>query len=205
MCENTHEYNEFPPRTIGGPSGDYEIMCDVTSAETVEYSVVSVAGGDAGPYTVIASGNQKPATLLFTGTQIFGGANQSHIGHFEIDGMVLHSPGISSIPAPERWLPLANQQRKVLIRIDTPGGTSAFVTIQLRDKVLKRIPQPFITVHPEEMEQYHAERERRIQQSVYGEEGELEVYGHKGVAGGVRVLTTGERPTGAGQQQFKRK
>src|SRR6266567_4646483 len=160
MCDHTEEYNEFPPRTIGGPTGDYEIMADVTSASWLEYSIISTAGGDAGPYTVVVSGTQKPFLLSFTGAQTFGSAAVSSIGNPIIDGTVLHSSGISSVPLTGRWLRVANQQRKVFARIDTPANSSAFVTIQFRARILQKIPKPFVTVQPHEEQQMNAERER---------------------------------------------
>ncbi len=206
MCESKYEYQEFLPRTVGGPSGNYELMSEVTSAEFVEFCVLSTAGGDAGPYTITVSGNLQPPQLLFNGSQLFGSATLGVDGQAVIDGIVLHSGGISSISLIGRWIRVVNQQRKVFARIDTPTNTSAFVTIQFRDCILKKIPDVFHTVHLSEEAQYYHERAKRIEAAVFGQEGELEVYGHMpGQPGTTREIETGEALIKGGQRMFKRK
>jgi len=204
MCETKYEYQEFLPRTIGGPSGNYELMAEVTSAEFVEFCVLSVAGGDAGPYTIIISGNLQPSTLLLTGASAFGTTSQGVNSQSVIDGIVLHSPGISSVPFANRWIRVVNQQRKVFARIDTPANTSAFVTIQFRDCILKRVPKPFVTVHPSDEAQYGHMRARRIEAAVLGKEGELETFGKvPGMPGTTREIETGETIIKGAQRMFK--
>ncbi len=206
MCQEKYEYQEFLPRTVGGPSGNYELMSEVTSAEFVEFCVLSTAGGDAGPYTIVVSGNQIPFQLAFNGSQLFGSSTLGVNGQAVIDGMVLHSSGISSVSLIGRWIRVVNQQRKVFARIDTPLNTSAFVTIQFRDCILKKVPDVFYTVHPSEEAQYNQERARRIEAAVWGKEGEHEIYGQRTVnPGTVREIETGESVIKGGQRMFKRK
>ncbi len=206
MCQEKYEYQEFLPRTVGGPSGNYELMSEVTSAEFVEFCVLSTAGGDSGPYTIVVSGNQIPFQLLFNGSQLFGSSTLGVNGQAVIDGMVLHSSGISSVSLIGRWIRVVNQQRKVFARIDTPLNTSAFVTIQFRDCILKKVPDVFYTVHPSEEAQYNQERARRIEAAVLGKEGEYEIYGNRTVnPGTVREIETGESVIKGGQRMFKRK
>jgi hypothetical protein len=189
MCGSCHDnFNEFPPRFFGGPSGDYFIIADMISAEWLEYRIVSIALGDAGPGTLIitASDIEFPETYPWDGTVTFTDTATPN-------GIIYRMSATTSPPIVPTWVRIVGPQRRLLARIDVPANTSMFVTVQFRAKVLKTIPSPFVTVHPEHQEQYHLERAQRVKDAVLGKEGETIEYGTRPAKGRtVRELVTGK-------------
>lgn len=164
------DYNVFPAVTIGGGSGDYLLRVPVSSKDTTEFCVVSVASLTANPGTVQVSGIDRPTTI--NGAPTFTDANF-------IRGQVIAVGANNTIPMGESFYDQINLPRgEVYVRID---GTNAYilVTIKFRVKILKKVPAPFRTVKPEQEQLVHQERERRIQEAVLAQEGEQYTYGKR--------------------------
>ncbi len=180
------DYTDFPCVSIGGPSGDYFIRAPVVSNEYIDFSVVAVAvmGGANG--VIQTSGNDRPRALDTTGASKYDDT-------FFIGSQVIFCPGNNSVPVGNSFYDrVANQQGTVFIRID--GATFATVTVKMRAKILKAIPDKFVTAKPEHKEQYHYERERKIQEAVLGIEGETIEYSDRpGKPRTVRSLQTGSQ------------
>lgn len=171
MC-NTAEYNYFPPRIIGGPSGDYFLPVDCPSNAYAEYCVVSIANGDTGPTDVIISGGFKPQSgLKWDGTAIYGQENTNP--QASVDGQIYRVVATTSVTPAEQWIRIPNSQDRIFIRIDAPINTSCYVSIRNRVRYLNRVPAPFKTVEPGHEEAYHNERELRIMEA-FGKQGEIE-------------------------------
>ncbi len=186
MCTDIDNYTSIPAMTVGGPPGDYIIRCPIPSSEYAEFSIVSVAVIGNNSAVIQASGLDRPRTLDTSGTSVYNDTTF-------IRSQVTQCPANTSIPIGDSFYDrIGNERGDVFIRID--GAVAAFVTVKMRVKKLTKIPAPFTTVHPEDREQYHYERERRIQDATLGQEGEMEVYGTRPGRPGVRSLTTGEPP-----------
>lgn len=134
--EQSDHYNYFPAMTIGGPTGDYEIISPVPSGRWAEYSIVAIANGDTGSSSVFVSGRSAPVQLLYNGSQTMNK-----------DAFV---PGIAarvaatttSYPALADFEKVTHSQQKVFVRIDVTGGGSCFVTLKFREKLHTVIPGP---------------------------------------------------------------
>ncbi len=187
MCTDIDNYTSVPAMTVGGPPGDYIIRCSIPSSEYAEFSIVSIAVVGNNSAVIQSSGLDRPRTLDTSGSSIYNDTTF-------IRSQVIQCPANNSIPIGDSFYDrIANERGDVFIRID--GAVAAFVTVKMRVRKLTKIPAPFVTVHPENKEQYNYERERRIQEAVLGQEGELEVYGTRpGRKGQVRTLATGEPP-----------
>ncbi len=154
------EYEEFPPITLGGPTGDYSVRCPVTSARWVEYKICSVAFSLAG--SIVISGNGKPALGLdYSGGTTYNTDNC-------IWGEAYASGGSGSIPVDGLWRRITDSEKKLFVRIDTNGAL--FTSIQFRIRVLDIIPGPATTVHPDYPEQLHAARADAVRQRLQIEE-----------------------------------
>ncbi len=185
MCNCTHEYNEFAPRTIGGPSGDYSMLADVVSSEWVEFRILSIAEGDAGPGTIIVTGKGVPKALMWDGSVTLNDNSSA-------EGTIFRIGSTISVPITPTWVRVVHSQKRVFMRLDIPANTSCYVTFQFRSKILTRIPGPAMTVHPAQEHMVHQARSRRIEEAVLGREGEIKEYGERPAKGGtVRSLQTG--------------
>jgi len=117
-------------------------------------------------------------------------------------GIFVSAPTNTTIPMTEMWEKITNQLGNIFML--TTGGTSSFITLKYRVKVLTRVPRPFVTVHPSEEAQYGQERARRIEAAVLGKEGELETFGKvPGMPGTTREIETGEAIIKGAQRMFK--
>jgi hypothetical protein len=190
MCEK-ESYLEFPVRTVGGPSGDYAMIADVVSCDWVEFRVVAFSALNAGPFIATITGTEieTQEALVTDGSVTYTVDGTSDKSFY---GTVLCVASKSTIVNATDWHRVVGPQRRVVMRLDGPANSSGYVSLQFRARILTRIPAPARTVHPSEQQQSHYERERRIQNAVYGKEGELEVYGdHPKPGPGVRELTPG--------------
>lgn len=179
MCGNeTPNYNLFPSQTIGGPPGLYKMRCPVPSKELAEFCVVSISNFLTNPSTILVSGTDQPPIIDTTGTTTFDDTS--------FQRCQLYSLAVSSSVTPnEQWDIITSPQGYIFVRII--GGACSFVTIKFREKILRAIPAPARTVNPNESEQYHQERAKRVQSMVLGKEGELEEYGKRpGQLAGIR-------------------
>lgn len=180
------DFNEYPPRTIGGPSGNYILTADVVSAEWIEYRVLRAVMGDTGPGSALVTGDDVQLTALntlpYNGTVTLSDNTFSR-------GLPFHLLATTTDNQPTPWIRVTNPQKRVCARIDTPANISLYLTIQFRDKILTKVPQPFKTVHPNDEKEYHNEREKRINKA-FGREGELETYAKHTTTGGIRKVTT---------------
>lgn len=169
MCSND-EYNYHPSITVGGPPGTYKVNPPVLSMQYAEFCVVAVSCRAAGPTMMLVSGSDNQAALDVTGNTTYND-NSSVRGAFYV-------AGTNSTTTPQEiWERIANSQGNVFVTIT--GGTSAFITIKFRERIIKRIQGP-LKAMPQDMvvrgdyNQIHHEREKRIQESVFGEAGEQE-------------------------------
>lgn len=170
MCEQHEQYNYFPAITVGGPPGLYQVRCPINSKQWGEYCIVGTVIGAAGPGTAIVSGVDQPPSVDFTGASTYN--DQTFIR-----GEIYRGGTNTTISPAELWHRITNDQGVVFIT--TLTATSIFVTIKFRVKILTKIPAPFITVNPEDMEQYHYAREENIKRHVLNLEGELVEYGRE--------------------------
>lgn len=169
----THEdgslYNEFPPFTIGGPTGNYTIPADVKSARWVEYRVVSIAASNNGS-CLISGRAAPPQGLDYSGGTTYNDDSRVPGEAYSMGGSGSFSPGI------EGWRRIASSERKLYIRIDTNGAL--FVSIQFRARILERIPGPSTTVHPDHEHQMNVHRANQIQEHMQSVG--IPGYAHKG-------------------------
>jgi hypothetical protein len=159
------EYIEFPARIVGGATGDYFIDCDVKSCRWAEYIVTGISNGAASASTIVVSGNIKPGDLNYVGaagTALNGtsdGAGNYVLGN---SFTVLAS---TSIPAPMvLWERIQHSAKRVFIRINAGSNNSCYVNIRFRIAVLKRIPGPAHTVHPEHGQKLNDARAEAVKQ-----------------------------------------
>lgn len=199
MCDDNKEYNVFPPKTIGGPTGNYSITADVVSSEYIEYRVVQIAMGDTSPGNIFVTGDALQASAL--NTIPYGGTVTLNDNSFA-RGLPFRLGATTTLNQPSPWIRVTNPQKIVSVRIDCPALTSAFIAIQFRDKILTKIPQPFKTVLPEDEKEYHNEREKRIKEA-FGREGELELYG-KSNGNNRRIRGISTEPGDREERTFKR-
>jgi hypothetical protein len=172
ITDEHDDLEEFPARTIGGPSGDYFLTCDVTAILLAEYRVISIACGDAGPGTVMISGKGSPPSNVKWDGSI--SANDDHI----FDGAIYRLGSTKTLSVVPIWTRVVNSQKRVSVRIDVPASTSAYVSIQFRVKRLEEIPEPPRTVHPDQGHLLNQERAENINRRLaelgipgYAEEG----------------------------------
>lgn len=160
-------YNEFPPITIGGPTGDYKVQADVTSARWVEYRVVSVAFSGNG--SVVVSGRTAPKGLDYSGGTTYNTDTKVY-------GEAYASGGSDTKMGDGFWRRVSSSTKEVYVRID--ASVVAFVSVQFRARILERIPGPATTVHPDHAHQMNIERSRLIEDHLkaVGVPG----YAHKG-------------------------
>lgn len=179
MCEShAPNYNFFPSLTIGGPPGLYKVRCPVPSKELAEYNVVSIANFLTNPATVLVSGTDQPPAIDTTGASTFDDTTFQRCQAYSLAVS-------SSITPNEQWDIITSPEGYVFVRI--VGGVCTFVTIKFREKILRAIPAPARTVNPNEPEQYHQLRAKKVQNMVLGKEGELEEYGSRpGQLAGIR-------------------
>lgn len=162
------EYNIFPSQGIGGPPGLYKMRCPVPSKSFAEYCVVSVANGATSAATVLVSStDQPPATFDTSGTTTYDDTS------FQRQLTYIVSINNSFSP-PELWEQMTSPQGYIFVRII--GSVFTFVTIKFREKILKAVPAPAVTVDPYAPEQYHYQRSKKIENMVLGREGEIEEY-----------------------------
>lgn len=154
MCISNDEqlYQEAPAVTIGGPSGDYELIAPVTSCRWAEYAVVSVANGDGGSGSVVVSGDSAPKALAYDGTVTLNKDNF-------VRGRAYRVAATTSTPGdPDSYERITHSQKKVFVRIDAANNTSIYVTLKFRMRILDRVPGPSTTVHPDHAHQLNIAR-----------------------------------------------
>lgn len=172
MCEE-QAYNYFPAQMIGGGIGDYLVRVPVSSSKEVEFAVLAITNTQGKTMTIQVSGVGPPKTL--DGTQ-----NSSYNDTSFVPAMVFTTQAntASTLPTPV-YDKVTNADGIVYVRIDGAGGSCAYVTIKFRVKIIRVIPAPFNTVHPDAMAAMHKEREMRILDRTLQTEGELAVYGQQ--------------------------
>lgn len=202
MCES-QDYQYFPSQMIGGGVGDYLVRVPVSSSKEVEFAVLAITNTQGKTMTIQVSGVGPPKTL--DGTQ-----NSSYNDTSFVPSMVFSTQAntASTLPTPV-YDRVTNADGIVYVRVDGAGGSCAYVTIKFRVKILRVIPAPFTTVHPDAMAAMHKEREMRIQQSVLQTEGELVTYGKQPGPAGTIIKPddfTGDSATGlrSGVSQYQR-
>jgi hypothetical protein len=171
MCDHSEfDYEEFPSRTLGGGSGSYELLCDVTSCHHAEFIIVSVTTGDAvGITKVFVSGNgPQPANAKLDYAGTTGAAlNKDNAAK----GMAFSLLASTCIFAPMQfWERITDSQKKVYVRIDTPASNSVYASIRFRIARLKVIPGPSTTVHPDNMQAMSQARADAVRQRLGLEE-----------------------------------
>lgn len=160
MCDHCGMYTYLDIMTIGGPSGDYELIAPMESAKWIEYRLVAVANSNFGDSRVQISGRGKPTTLAFDNTVTI---NKNDFIH----GRVLYIPASSTLNGEaELWERVVSSQKKLFVRIDANGNGAAFVNVQFRARIIDVIPGPFPSVHPDLGHQMNIERTERVEKRL---------------------------------------
>ena len=142
----TDGYEYFPPVTIGGPTGDYFIICPVTSCQWAEFAVDTIVNGDGGTGAIVISGNSVPKALDYTGLTANTFTNQVFL-----KGWPVRIPATTTQFINSDYERITNSEKKVFARIDAAATTSMYITLRFRIKVLTIIPGPSHEVHPDHM------------------------------------------------------
>lgn len=146
MCEHAEDYEYFPAITVGGPAGDYSIATPTSSNRWTEFSIVSITNGDGGAGSVVISGNSKPKAVAIDGSVTLNNDNV-------IKGIICRVAASATVsPGGDSYERVTNSEKKVFLRIDPAASTSIFVAIRFRNRLLKVIPGPSTTVHPDNMQ-----------------------------------------------------
>ena len=200
--EPSNDYILLGIHAIGGPTGDYMFDPEITSDDWVEYRILNIANGAVGPTYVQFSSVSPPTPLAWDGTKTINNTN-SYPNLVYVLGAT--NPPVPSSP----WIRIINQPGILYMRIDTPLNNAVYASLQSRSRILKKIPQPFVTVRPEDEKLVHAMREVKIQQAVLGIAGEEYAYATRpienepiveppGLARGEREQTTRQPVTKLG-------
>jgi hypothetical protein len=144
-----------PPVIIGGPTGDYKVLADITSARWVEYRVLALAFSNSG--ACVISGGRKPIALDYS-----GGNTLNDDSHGYGEPYVAGSSG--SVSGSKEWIRVTHSEKRVFARIDTNG--TIFIALQFRPCLLEIIPGPAETVHPDHAHKMNEARAGRINDSL---------------------------------------
>ena len=160
------EYIEFPARIVGGGTGNYEIECDVESCQWAEYMVVGISNGAvAGQGAVIVNGNSRAS--IQAGLDYTAAAGKSLNKDNSLKGMAWTLLASTSQPAPMTyWERITNSEKRVFVRIDAQSSCSMYVSIRFRIAVLKIIPGPSVTAHPDHAHQVNIARSDATRQRL---------------------------------------
>ena len=163
--QNDNDYQYFPSRTIGGPTGDYELISPIPSGKWAEFLIVDVTFGTGTTSSVLVSGNAKFPQLAYDGSKAIGLADGK--GGSAITAIPFRDNNIGlSIIGPMPWERITNSEQKVFVRIDTADGASVYVTIKFRERILKIIPGPPVQVHPDHAHQLNIAREEKTHERL---------------------------------------
>lgn len=154
-------YQEFPPITIGGPTGDYFARCPVPSARWAEYAIDSVVNGDGGTGAIVVSGNSAPKALDYTGQATIKLNDDA-----AFYGTPIRVGSTLTQPINSDYVRITNSERKVFARIDAAAATSLYITIRFRTRILERIPGPSKEVHPDHADNMNRLRSETINQRL---------------------------------------
>ncbi len=154
-------YQEFPPITIGGPSGDYFFKCPVPSARWAEFAIDSIVNGDGGTGAVVVSGNSIPKAFDYSGSSVIKLTDDA-----ASYGIPIRVGATLTQPINSDYVRITNSERKVFVRIDAAASTSMYVTLRLRARILERIPGPSKEVHPDHPENMSKLRADTINQRL---------------------------------------
>lgn len=179
MCHDP-SYEEFPPITIGGPTGDYFITAPVVSCRWAEFAVDLVVNGDGGTGAVVISGSvgggNPPKALDYTGSAAIKFSDDAYL-----KGWPIRIPATTTQLVNSSWERITNSQKRVYLRIDAAASTSIYITLRFRVKVLSHIPGPSHEIHPDYEDVLNAARSETTRQRLrdmgipgYAEEEPLE-------------------------------
>ncbi|HEV2580464.1 MAG TPA: hypothetical protein VGT44_06390 [Ktedonobacteraceae bacterium] len=154
--EATPHYQEFPPVTIGGPTGDYSIVCPVTSGRWAEFAIDSIVNGDGGTGALVISGRNPPKALAYDGSVKIDGTNDSVF----LYATPIRIPATTTLHPNSAFERITSSEKRVYMRIDAAASTSIYVTLRFRLRILERIPAPAATVHPDHAHNMNKERAR---------------------------------------------
>ena len=164
--QNDNDYQYFPSRTIGGPTGDYELLSPIPNGKWAEFLITDVTFGTATVSSVLISGDSKLSQLVYDGSKAIGLADGKE-GQSFVTGIPFRDNNIGlSIIGPMPWERITNSQQKVFVRIDTTDGASVYVTIKFRERLLKIIPGPAVQVHPDHQHQLNIAREEKTHERL---------------------------------------
>jgi hypothetical protein len=166
MCAGTDPtYEEFPPVTIGGPTGNYFITSPIVSCRWAEFCVDLIVNGDGGTGAVVISGSVgggfPPAALDYTGI-----ATNKFSDDAIFKGWPIRVPATSTTMINSSWERITNSQKRIHVRIDAAASTSLYLTLRFRVKVLERLPGPSHEVHPDYWENMNKAREHMTTQRL---------------------------------------
>ncbi|HVB23614.1 MAG TPA: hypothetical protein VNG51_16875 [Ktedonobacteraceae bacterium] len=154
-------YTNLPARTIGGASGDYSLICDITSNQWAEYAIDCVVNGDGGTGAVVVSANGKPSALDYTGIS----TNKMDVDAV-LKGWPIRIPATSTMMINSSYERIPGSTGKLYIRIDAAASTSLFVVIRFRIAELQIIPGPSVEVHPDHEQQLNIARSETTTQRL---------------------------------------
>ena len=173
-------YNEFPPITVGGVSGQYVVEAPVKSSRWVEYSIVAISSGDAaGQYVAQISGKAPVPTaqVKYDGSINYNGADGT--GDSSLQGVLsVRMTQTQTLFPITRWFRVTSSERRVYITLTVPNSSTMLVGIQFRDRVIERIPGPAKTVHPDHSHEMNIDRAGAISSNL--EKMGIPAYAHKG-------------------------
>lgn len=172
LCSCSGDFNIFPTRSVGGPPGAYKMQLPLSSKDYGEFCVVAVSNLGTNASSILITGAELSSLAALDST-----GNTTYDDQSYVKGINFVCGGNSTLTPNETWERISNAQGYIFIRITS--GTFVTVSIKFREKIMKVVPGPMRTVHPEDMEQMNYLRERRIQRSVLGNEGEIEEYGRR--------------------------
>lgn len=162
MCDQTENYIEFPAITVGGTTGSYVVTCPTTSCQWAEYCLDTVVNGDGGTSAMIISGNSAPPADLD-----YSGASTAKLtdGNY-LKGVPIRIPATSTQYVNSSWERITNSEKKVYVRINAAASTSMYLTLRFRVRLLKVVPGPAVTTHPDNMQALNNARADAVRQRL---------------------------------------
>jgi hypothetical protein len=160
-----HEYNYFPPITIGGPTGSYFATCDVTSGRYAEFAIDSVVNGDGGTSSVKV-GSSYPLT---TDADYSGSASITLTGNSVDKATYFRIPATTTYIVNGSYTRIVNSQKQVFVRVNAGASNSCYVTIRFRERLLTSIPGDPVIVHSDDHDMhnlYNKAREENIRNTL---------------------------------------
>lgn len=160
MCHDS-SYEELPPITLGGPTGDYFVICPIRSGKWVEFAIDTIVNGDGGTGAIVVSGSAIPKALDYTGQSTIKLSDDA-----VLRGTPFRIPATTTQQINSSWERITNSEKKVWVRIDAAASTSMYIALRFRNKVLDVVPGPNHEVHPDFMQEMNKARSETTRQRL---------------------------------------